>query len=155
MTFGPPIRRLAADVRGTSVVELALLSPILLATLAGLVDCGRLVSSKLKLQQAAERAVELATLSAVSSSSYGSLQTEAATAANVSSSNVTVTYWLECDGVVQAAGTTSCTGSTSPARFASITITDTYNWMFEQLVPSWNSQPYSVSLRGYAEVRVQ
>ena len=48
----------------------------------------------------------------------------------------------------------SCAG-TSPSRFASVTITDTYNWMFEQIVPSWNNQPYSVPLKGYAEVRIQ
>ena len=48
------------DSRATSTVELALIVPILMVVLAGSVDVARLISAKLRLQQAAERTAEMA-----------------------------------------------------------------------------------------------
>jgi len=150
------ISRLLADRRGTSVVELALLSPILLLTLAGMVDGARLVSTKLRLQQAAERTAELASAGGVASAAFTSLQAEAASAANVPSSKVTVTYWLECDGVKQSAFDGVCNAGQQAGRFTSITIVGSYspsfnwNWLFGA-----GGSATSLSLSSSASVRVQ
>jgi len=148
--------RVLRDNAAASIIEMTFILPMLILLGCGATDLAMCYARQLALQQAAARTMEYAIAAGFANLTSNQITTEGTTAAGPGT-NVAVSssIWLECDGVVQAAGTTSCTGSTSPARFASITITDTYNWMFEQLVPSWNSQPYSVSLRGYAEVRVQ
>lgn len=148
--------RLLHDQRATSVIEMSFIIPVLVMLGCGATDLALCYARQLKLQQAAARAMEYAMATGYQDTLAASIKAEAATAAGLTatSTNPAVTVWLECNGVVQAAGVTSCTGY-SPSRFASVTITDTYNWMFEQLVPAWNSQPYSVPLKGYAAVRIQ
>jgi len=143
------IARRARDQRGTSVVELGLIMPILFVTLVGVVDCARLISAKLTLQQAAERTAEMATAGGVASTAFTALQAEAATAAAVSTDHVTVTYWLECDGTRQSDFTASCSSGQQVARFTSISINNvfvpTFPWIYRN----------SVALTGSASVRVQ
>lgn len=153
-------RRWRLDEAGTSVVELALVMPILFVLLAGVIDCARLISVKLKLQQAAERTAELASAgmmnkilpssNGVASTAFDSLKTEAATAANVPTSSVTVTYWLECDGTPQSDFNGSCTSGQQVGRFTSISIAKTY-------VPSfpWLFRSTGIALAGSSSVRVQ
>jgi Flp pilus assembly protein TadG len=162
--------RLLRDERGTSVIELSFIIPVLIMLICGASDLAMCYARGLTIQQAAARTAELALASGAPSDPSvmaTTLQNEAATAAGItvstttdatncqSSSNPCVKFWLECDGVVQLSYTSTCTGSAVPGRFVSITLTDTYNWMFEQIVPSWNHQPYSVQLRGFSEVRLQ
>jgi len=148
--------RLLRDTRGTSLIEMSFIIPVLVMLGVGASDLAMCYARQLALQQAAARTMEYAIAAGFGNVTSSQITTEGTTAAG-SGNNVAVasSLWLECDGVVQPTGTANCTGSTSPARFASVTITDTYNWMFEQLVPTWNRQPYSVPLRGYAEVRIQ
>jgi hypothetical protein len=148
------LRAIVRDERGSSMLEMTFILPVLIMLGCGATDLAMCYAQGLKLQQAAARTMELAIASGFKSSMTTTLQSEGATAAGVPTGNVTVDLWLECDGVRQSDYNGSCSGS-SPARFASATITDTYNWMFEAIVPSWNNQPYSVPLKGYAEVRIQ
>jgi Flp pilus assembly protein TadG len=165
-TIMPVLRRLVAQRDGSSMIEMAFILPILVMLGCGAVDVASCYARQMALQQAAARTAEYAIASGFNGSTSSVLQNEAATAAGITvsttqdttncldSSNPCINLWLECDGVAQAAGTTSC-ASGSPSRFASVKITDTYNWMFEQLIDSWNHSPYSVTLKGYAEVRIQ
>jgi Flp pilus assembly protein TadG len=50
--------RLSQDERGASIVELALVTPILASLLIGMVDLSRAYSYKLNLEQGAQRAIE-------------------------------------------------------------------------------------------------
>lgn len=147
------LSRLLRDNRGTSIIEMTFILPMLIALGCGATDLAMCYARQLALQQAAARTMEYAIAAGFANLSTSQISTEGTTAAGPGT-NVAVTssIWLECDGVVQPAGTNFCTGSTSPARFASIRITDTYNWMFGKLISSWNQ---SVSLRGYAVVRIQ
>ena len=146
--------RLSAHRHGTSTIELALLSPILAVVLAGSVDCARLVSAKLSLQQAAERTAELATSGNVASAAFTSLQSEAATAANVPSSSVTVSYWLECDFTKQSAFDGTCTAGQQVGRYASIAIASSYTPTFAWLLHAIG-QSGSIPITANASVRVQ
>ena len=141
--------RRAGDQSGTSVIELALIMPILLVTFVGIVDCARLISAKLTLQQAAERTAEMATAGGVASAAFTTLQAEAAAAAGVSTGNVTVTYWLECDGTRQSDFAGSCTSGQQVGRFASISINNTFVPTFPLIYRN------GVALTGAASVRVQ
>jgi len=153
-----PIRRLAKRLRkherGTSVIELSLLSPILVAILAGSVDCARLISTKLRLQQAAERTAELATAGNIASAAFSSLQSEAASAASVPAANVTVNYWLECDGTRQSAFDGTCTAGQQVARYASIAIAGSYSPSFSWFLRAIGASG-AIAVGGKASVRVQ
>ena len=142
------------NARGASTVELALLCPILMITLAGSVDCARLVSTKLHLQQAAERTAEMATAGSVASAAFTSLQAEAAAAANVPAAQVTISYWLECDGTRQSLFSGTCTSGQQVGRFASISIASSYQPSFAWLLKSVGTNG-SIALNGTASVRVQ
>ena len=147
-------REAGRNARGSSTVELALLCPILMITLAGSVDCARLISAKLRLQQAAERTAEMATAGSIASAAFTSLQAEAAAAANVPASQVTVSYWLECDGTRQSLFDGACTSGQQVGRFASISIassfTPNFAWLLRSIGTSGN-----IPVSSSASVRVQ
>jgi Flp pilus assembly protein TadG len=72
--------RIARDDRGASIIELALVAPVLASLLIGMVDMSRAYSYKLKLEQSAQRAIEKVQQYQAESSTYSTLQSEAATA---------------------------------------------------------------------------
>jgi len=149
-----PARLIWRDARGVSTVELALITPILMVVMAGSIDVARLISTKLRLQQAAERSAELASAGQVGGTAFTSLQTEAATAANVPATQVTVTYWLECDGTAQTSFDGTCSSGQQVARFASISIASSYKPSFSWLLHSTGGDG-SIAVTGRASVRVQ
>lgn len=149
----PLLRRLAGDARGTALLEMGFVAPILVVLSFGTADVGFGFVRQITVQQAAARAIELATASGLNNSLSTTIQSEAATAAGVASSQVTVDMWLECDGVRQSDFNGICTAS-SPARFASVTVRDNYVSMFSPLFNKVGTST-SIPLRGFAEVRVQ
>lgn len=151
------LRSLARDKRGSSLVEMALIAPMLILLATGSVDAGLGYAKKLKVQQAAARAMELATVSGLVNNLATTMQAEGAAAAGVASSNVTIDTWLECDGVRQSDVNGVCAAS-APARFVSVTITDTYSPLFGAFFSgsgAASANAISVPLRGYASARLQ
>lgn len=116
------LNKLAADERGTSLVEMALATPIFAALLTGMVDLSLAYSQKLQLEQAAQRAIERVMNQQMSSTSYNVLLTEAAEQADVPEDNVTVDFWLECNGTRQTDYDTSCTEGQIQARYLTVTV---------------------------------
>jgi hypothetical protein len=98
---------LASDERGASIVELALLMPILGTMLLGMADLGQAVAAKHDLQRAANRAIELANTRIVtidptaSIASYEFVRVEAKNEAAVADDQVKLSRWRECNGVPQ------------------------------------------------------
>lgn len=139
---------LVADENGSAMIEFAVVGPVmaLLACLTADVSMGFV--RKLKDQQAADRAINYATTAGMNATS-GQIQSEAATAADVPASSVKVTFWLECDGVVQSSYSGTCS-SGIPARYVSVAITDSYTMIFGKLLAT-----SAIALRGYGEVRLQ
>ncbi len=116
------LRKLAADKRGTSLVEMALATPIFAALLTGMVDLSLAYSQKLQLEQAAQRSIERVMNRQMSSTSYNTIKTEAADQADVPEDNVTVDFWLECNGTRQTDYDTSCTTGQIQARYLTVTV---------------------------------
>ncbi|GAA4741555.1 hypothetical protein GCM10023264_03250 [Sphingomonas daechungensis] len=123
-------KRLIRDERGASIIELALVAPILGSLLIGMVDMARAYSYKLKLEQSAQRAIEKVQQYQTTTSTYGTLQTEAAAAAGVPTANVTIDYWLECDGVRATNYNSVCSGSATYARWVTVAVQGTFTPMF-------------------------
>lgn len=128
--------------RGAAVIELALAAPILVTLLIGVVQLANGYAAKLQLEQVAQREVELWQNSSAgfdsSSTSLSAYKTEAATAAGVATSAVTIKYWLECDGTNQNTSASTidadfakvCLSTQTSARYASIAVTKAYSPMF-------------------------
>ena len=122
--------RLAKDERGASIIELALVAPVLASLLIGMVDLSRAYSYKLQLEQAAQRAIEKVQQYQTTTSTYGTLQSEAATAAGVPTSNVAIDYWLECNGVRATTYDSVCPDGQTYGRWVTVTVTGTFTPMF-------------------------
>ena len=146
---------LARDERGASVIELALVAPVFASMLIGMVDISRGYSAKLQLEQAAQRAIEKVQQYQTTSSTYSTLQDEAATAAGVATSAVTIDYWLECNGARQAVYDSSCSAGQSYVRYVTVSIQKVFTPMFgTRYFPGANSNG-TYTLTGRAGMRTQ
>jgi Flp pilus assembly protein TadG len=124
------LRSLARDERGASIIEMAMVLPVLATLLVGMVDISRAYSFKLQLEQAAQRSIEKVQQYRTTSSTFATLQTEAATAAGVPTTDVAVDYWLECNGVRSGTYNASCPSGETYARYITVTITKKFSPMF-------------------------
>ena len=147
--------RLARDDRGASIVELALVVPIMGSLLIGMVDLSRAYSHKLKLEQAAQRAIEKVQQYQAASSTYSTLQTEAATAANVATSNVTIDFWLECNGTRATDYNSVCTSGQTYARWVTVDVTGTFSPLFKSKHYPGANTDGTFTLHGVAGMRTQ
>jgi Flp pilus assembly protein TadG len=150
---------LARDTRGTSVVELGLLAPVIAMFLVGMVDISRAVSERLRLEQAAQRAVERLMQGQESSTTFANLAGEAASAAGVATTNVTVTPWRECNGATVGSGTTyassTCTSGQTETAYLKVEVTDAFTPTFgTRFFPGANANG-TVTIKGDAGMRIK
>jgi Flp pilus assembly protein TadG len=158
-----PPRNLARNQRGTSVVELALIAPVMLTLLVGMVDAARAYSFKLGLEQAAQRSIEKVMQYRTTKSTYDTLYAEAADAAGVTAAQVDVKYWLECNGVskyqskptMEADYSQNCTSGQIYARYINVTVRKNFTPMFgTRFFPGANADG-TFTIRGVAGIRTQ
>ena|SRR5436190_17732551 len=154
-------RRLGRDERGASIIEMALILPVFGTLVIGVADISRAYSQKLLLEQAAFRAIEKVQQYQSNSSTYNTLKNEAVTAAtaagftDVTTSNVTVDYWLECSGVRQTDYNTTCSTEPATARWITIDIPHSFSPMFASNRWPGSNANGSYTLHGRAGLRTQ
>ena len=124
------LKLLGRDEHGTSVIELALVAPILAGLTVGMVDLSNAYSTKLNAEQAAQSAIEKVFQKSADTTVVNTLVSEASSLAGVPASNVTTDSWVECDGTRQANYTDTCSGGQDEARYLSVTVVATYTPMF-------------------------
>jgi Flp pilus assembly protein TadG len=155
------LRSLARDEGGASIIELAMVTPVLGSLLIGMVDLSRAYSAKLQLEQSAYRAIEKVQQYNTTSSTYDTLKAEAASAAvaagftDVTASNVTIDFWLECDGTRAADYNSVCGPSQTYARWVTVDITGTFTPMFSSRHWPGANTDGSFTLHGKAGLRTQ
>lgn len=157
-----PFRKsLLRDEGGASIIELGLLLPVMATIVIGVADVSRAYSQKLILEQAAYRAIEKVQQYQSTESTYDTLKNDVVTASNnagftdVTTSNVTVDYWLECSGVRQSSYDTSCSTIPATARWISVDVTHKFVPMFAwHRFPGANTDG-SYTLHGRAALRTQ
>jgi Flp pilus assembly pilin Flp len=158
-------RALLADESGNSVVELGLLAPILAGVLFCIVDLGRGFNEKLVLEQVAQRTVEKAMQGVQADPQTGifsTLREEARVEADIPLADVTVRYWLECNGVSQNTNPstmdqdyrTVCPVGQRYARFLEVSLQKAYTPTFNMPWLNANAQG-KVIVRARAGIRVQ
>ena len=154
-------KSLARDEGGASIIEMGLMLPILASLLIGMVDISRAYSAKLLLEQSAYRAIEKVQQYNTVESTYDTLKNEAASAANsagfsnVTSSDVTIDYWLECNGTRQANYDTVCSSGQTYARWITVDITAKFTPMFSSSKWPGSNTDGTYTLHGKAGLRTQ
>lgn len=148
-------KTLARDEQGTSLIEMAMVAPVLGSMLLGMVDISRAYSAKLQLEQAAYRSIEKVQQYRTTTDTYTTLQAEAASAAGVATTAVTVDPWLECNGVRQTTYTGVCPSGQVPTRYITVSIQKMFTPMFgSRFFPGANSNG-TYTLTGRAGLRTQ
>ncbi len=156
-----PIVRLRTDESGTSIIEMALLAPILATMLVGMVDLSSAYSAKLKLVQGAQRAVEQIQrygIGVAGKTDEAALKAEAADGAGIAVAAVVVTSWLECTSaggtVTTKAYDGACAAGEAFARTVQVDAEGTYTPMFSLRWAGANADG-TFTLHGKAGIRVQ
>ena len=155
------LRNLFADDRGTSIIELALATPIFAAVLMGMVDLSRAYSERLQLEQATQRAIEKVFNNQTQSTSYNTLKSEAKSAAHdagfttVTDADVTIDYWLECNCTRHTNYNDNCPDGQVFARYINVAIQKKFVPNFgTKYFPGANSDG-TFTLRSDAGIRTQ
>ena len=129
------LRSLGRDECGTSLIEFGFLAPFLAVLAMGIIDLSRGLAERFAIQQAVNRSLELvqarpAVAGATATDlDYNFALVEAQTAAGTGAT-VTMTRWLECDGVEQAEVTGSCADDQDTARYLRIRIAKNFQGDF-------------------------
>jgi Flp pilus assembly pilin Flp len=133
MRFLPAFGR---DERGTSLIEFGFLAPFLAFLTMGVIDLSRGLAERFALQQAVSNSLELVQARpAVAGADavdvdYTFVKDEAVRAAGVEPEDVTLTRWLECDGVPQEKVTDTCDDDEDTARYIRIRIVKDFQGQF-------------------------
>jgi Flp pilus assembly protein TadG len=173
------VYRLAIDARGAAVVELAMVAPVLALMVVGVVDMSNAFSRKLALEQGAQRAIEKIMQTTEDDTVEGTLKTEAVCQVNgtnadgtcktspITTSNVTVTYRLECKAAGGAISTqtntdpvafdalTCAAGTVNEARYIEVAVTDKYTPLFPIHFGSFNTADGTYHVSATAGMRTQ
>ena len=148
------LRRLCVDRRGAAIIELAIAAPVFAGLLVGMVDLGRAYSTKLQLEQASQRAIEKVMNGQADTSTAIALQTEAAFTAGVPLTQVTVDFWLECDGTRAALYNSACNPGQTSRRYMTVEISKSFAPMFSARWAGSNADG-TFTLIGKTGVRTQ
>jgi len=149
------LHALGSDERGGSVVEAALVMPVLLVLMGGASDLAMGFWSKMQTQQATVSSVELANVGGLERLSVDDLKAEAAAAAKVPSDNVTIARWLECDGVTQTLFEGSCAEGQVVGRYVSVRIDNSYRPLLGRLLPVELASDGRIHFHGFSSLRLQ
>jgi Flp pilus assembly protein TadG len=117
--------QLSRDTRGAGLIEFAIGLPVLLVMMLGIVDVATCYSAQFTLEQAAARSLERVQVTG-GLTEQALVRAEAASAAGVPLTNVTVEDWLECQGVRQAASVVICPTGQNTSRYLQVTINSSY-----------------------------
>lgn len=154
------LQRLRRDQRGASLIEMGLLLPVLSGVVLGVTDVARAYSQKLLLEQSAYRAIEKVQQYRATASTYDTLKNEVVSAANaagfsdVTTSSVTIDYWLECNGSRQSNYNTTCSSGTY-GRWVTVDVTHKFFPLFPSNRWPGSNSDGSYTLHGRAGMRTQ
>lgn len=158
------ITSLLKDGRGSVTIELAFVAPVLALIVAGISDISIAYGRELELEQAAQRAIEKVMQTTGAETAEATIQKEAVCQINgantdgtcktgrISTSNVTVTYTLTCNGT-SVSYSSDCTSGQTEVRYIQARVTDTYRPVFVRNFGQTSDGTYH--LAATAGVRVQ
>lgn len=126
------LKKLLRSTDGLAAVELALVMPILMLFIGGLIDLSRFVALQLKLEKAAQTAVSSVMAGAASQDGAQGIIEQAARealAGDGQTASIKVALTKECDNQ-RLADTDSCLSPRRLARYAAVEIEAPFNAIF-------------------------
>ncbi|MXO85629.1 hypothetical protein GRI38_06250 [Altererythrobacter aurantiacus] len=159
-------RKLVRDERGVGLVELGFAAPVLMLLGLGMIDMSIVASSKVDMEQAAQRVTDFALSQRPTNGDASYLLAEAKEATGITDealeadpSLIKVEIYLECSGERQTDFTTVCPVDEIPARFASVSVSrdvDTgFNWRGIGKMFSGSEGDPTIRVTGDSVVRFQ
>ena len=119
------LHSLLADIRGTAVIETAVILPVLVMLSLGFVDLTVGFQKKLSIQQYAQSGADLAVASFADPLTDSEIKTEIAALSGLPTTAITVTRWLECNNV-KTLNTGCLNSAVQKSGYVRIDVTDTY-----------------------------
>jgi Flp pilus assembly pilin Flp len=114
------------DDRGTSMIELAIVAPMLAGLMLGMVDVSLLVQRRLELQEATAQLANIAAATAPNSLTLAGLRTAGAHLAHVPEDQVTLALGIRCNnGPIQPLGS-GCDAGQQRSNMLTIRIQDQF-----------------------------
>ena len=176
MTTLSRLRGLFRNERGTSVIELAIVAPFLTLVTMGIIDLSTGYARRLALTEAVDRTIEKISArnfvipGTAAAPDFTIYRQDAAQAAGVPIGDVSVSRWLECDGVEQPSFEGTCAKRNAPecdvvtppasadcfpimARYVQVSIDSSFRPMFARIVAPGPDGTYPLSAE--AAVRIQ
>jgi len=124
----PFLRRLAADRRGNLMIEFALVLPILMLMLVGLLDLGRFSLDKSAMLQGAREGAQYGIMAPDDSSN---INTTAQNATGLTGVTATNSVFCECPAVpgtaVTCSGATPCAAGAARKKYITVNTTKSFN----------------------------
>jgi len=151
-------RRLRRDRRGSALIELAIVLPLLVVILVATIDFARVFYLGMELTNAARAGAQWGTWVAANAGNASGIQTVALNAMT-NSTGVTVASSPTCqcatdDGVFSATTpANSCAGTCAVGSHLVITVTVTTSRSFTRIMPGISSIPNSMTLTRTATMR--
>lgn len=150
-----PLRTLIRARTGAAALETAIILPIVAGIVMATLDFSNGWLTKLRLEQAAQRGIELVAARKGVATSYDYARDEMISAWGDDYTSATAESWLECGGTVQASTTANCAGA-QRARYVKLRIAATFNPMFNWgILYDGPASDGTATLVGDAVVRVQ
>ncbi|MBF0325440.1 TadE/TadG family type IV pilus assembly protein [Magnetospirillum moscoviense] len=143
------IRRLIRDQTGASAVEFALVAPMLIALVLGLVDFGQAMRERMQLTAAAHAGIQYA---ALNPNNLGGISGAVTASGSIPSARLSITTSTACecsDGTSVACAGGACPVG-SPRTYVTVTVAESYPLLFHY--PGLGT---SVSLSAQASQRVE
>jgi Flp pilus assembly protein TadG len=145
------LRNLARDERGLAAVEFALVAPVLILLLAGVVDGTRLISQTMQVKAAAQAGVDVARSKGWDAAKIGETVNAAVTPSITASPAPALTLACVSDGNIVPSLAASCgQGLGAPGRFVTVSA----HQDFKPLMP-WPGVTPLVNVDSKATVRIQ
>lgn len=115
--------------RGNAAVELGLISPVLLTMALGGVDVAMGYAHKMKMQHFAQIGADFVIATIEYEPKASEVRDVIIDATGLSSSNIKIDEWLECDGVIEKSLPSCLKVDAEVVKFMEITVTQAYEPM--------------------------
>ncbi|HEY0043966.1 MAG TPA: TadE/TadG family type IV pilus assembly protein [Allosphingosinicella sp.] len=146
------------DDRGTGVIEMAVILPLLAVFVVNIMDLSAIFIQKMSMQKAVNSAIELAMVKNLRDDAEGepdlsAIKAEAARLAGVDPSYVTTDRWLECDGEEQEEFAGECDPDQVISRYVQVRISNWYYPMFSVSAIGFQGDKFAVYAEGALRIQ--
>lgn len=124
-------RALARQDGGNATIELALVAPVLLTMALGVIDLAMGFSHKMQMQHYAQVGADYVVATLETNPQASDVKDEVANASGLDKGKISISEWVECDGVKNPNETQCAKIDALQYNFMQIDVSDTYQPMLD------------------------